>query len=71
MSLGNKNNHHQDGDDEIGGNMAGIDGLGEVGRPDWMESDSSDDGQLMNNRNNFDLGRPPSCKHILQSFVST
>ena len=45
-------------------------GLGEVGRPDWMESDSSDDGKLMNNRNNFDLGRPPSCKHILQSFVS-
>lgn len=55
-----KKQKHTEDDDLLSGNMAGIDGLGEVGKPDWMESDSSDDGKLMNNRNNFDLGRPPS-----------
>jgi hypothetical protein len=55
-----KKQKHQEDDDLLSGNMAGIDGLGEVGKPDWMESDSSDDGKIMNNRNNFDLGRPPS-----------
>ena len=45
--------------DELGeNNLAGISGLGEVGRPDWMEQvDSSDDdnGGLMKDRTNFDL----------------
>jgi len=60
-----KNKKQKQDDDLLGGNMAGMDDLGEVGRPDWMESDSSDDGKLMDNRNNFDLGRPPSRKIIL------
>eukprot|EP00344_Euplotes_crassus_P001006 CAMPEP_0197005052 /NCGR_PEP_ID=MMETSP1380-20130617/27418_1 /TAXON_ID=5936 /ORGANISM="Euplotes crassus, Strain CT5" /LENGTH=501 /DNA_ID=CAMNT_0042424045 /DNA_START=14 /DNA_END=1519 /DNA_ORIENTATION=+ len=50
----------EDEDDDLGGNMAALEEMGEVGRPDWMESASSDDGKLMDNRNNFDLGRPPS-----------
>lgn len=57
----NKKQFEEDNDD-IGGNMAELGEMGEVGVPDWMESADSDDGKLMNNRNNFDLGRPPSCK---------
>jgi hypothetical protein len=55
-----KKNKHRGEDDQFAGNMANIDGMGEVGKPDWMESDDSDDGKITNNRNNFDLGRPPS-----------
>lgn len=51
-------------EDIIGGNMDALDGLGEVGKPDWMESASSDDGKIMDNRNNFDLGRPVTRKLI-------
>jgi hypothetical protein len=53
-------NFKEDEEDNLGGNMAALGEMGEVGRPDWMESASSDDGKLMDNRNNFDLGRPPS-----------
>lgn len=57
-----KHKHNEEDEDLIGGNLEGLGEMGEVGKPDWMESDSSDDGKLMDNRNNFDLGRPPSRK---------
>lgn len=57
-------------DDGLGGNLAGMDGLGEVGRPDWMEDDSSDDGKLMDNRNNFDLKVPDTRKLRRQQFIT-
>jgi hypothetical protein len=61
----NYNRNGANNDDELlGGNMNALDDLGEVGKPDWMESDSSDDGKLVNNRNNFDLGRPVTRKLI-------
>lgn len=56
-----KKQKQKDNYDELDNNFAGLGELGEVGRPDWMEQvDSSDDneGGLVNDRRNFDLGRP-------------
>ena len=55
--------------DELGGNnLAGIEGLGEVGLPDWMEQvDSSEDekGGLTKERKNFDLGQKSGKNRLI------
>lgn len=58
----NKNARMQQ-DPNMDNEYEGMEGMGQVGRPDWMENpDSSDedDKALGNNRNNFDLKMPES-----------
>ena len=57
----------QQNEEQNDNNFAGLEGLGEVGRPDWMEDpDSSDDDKAIGqNRNNFDLKMPESRKFMI------